>query len=133
MIQSMCLSHASLSSPPIFYLVTTIALSFNLFFMAGVHRAPVWNQEFQFLVKEADSQSLEIEVRDSNMTGRAVLGHVSFPLANLPPQSGSMIGLWLPVKPPYRAPGSPGSSFVLQEDEEGGEVLIDIIYRVSAI
>ena len=91
----------------------------------------MWNQEFQFLVKDPIGQSLEIEVRDSNMTGRAVIGFITFSLASLSPQSGSAMGVWLPVNPPHRPPGTPGSSFVLKEVEEAGEVLVDIIYRVS--
>ncbi|KAG1678854.1 hypothetical protein FOA52_003522 [Chlamydomonas sp. UWO 241] len=84
----------------------------------GGHRAPVWNQEFQFLVEDVASQVLTIHVRDSHLTGRVELGSVSIPLSSLPPRSMAMAKSWLPVLPSIE--GGP---------YEGGELLLDVTYK----
>lgn len=60
------------------------------------HRAPVWNQEFQFLVEDPTVQALEIWVRDSSITGRTEVGYARMPLSELP-KDGAM-DVWLPVE-----------------------------------
>lgn len=62
---------------------------------ASRHRAPVWNQEFQFLVEDPTVQTLEIWVRDTLMTGRSDLGHTELALADLP--TGGTLDMWLPL------------------------------------
>ncbi|PNH10918.1 hypothetical protein TSOC_002284 [Tetrabaena socialis] len=49
----------------------------------GRHRAPVWNQEFQFLVEDPNVQVLEMLVKDSHLTGRTEVGRASIRLADL--------------------------------------------------
>ncbi|KAK9822688.1 hypothetical protein WJX81_000906 [Elliptochloris bilobata] len=63
---------------------------------AGRHRAPVWNQEFQFLVENPTSQVLTISVHDSRITGRPDLGIVRLPLSRMP--SDGRMSAWLPVQ-----------------------------------
>lgn len=60
------------------------------------HRAPVWNQEFQFLVEDPTVQELELVIRDSPMTGRTEVGHARFSLSSLPTDGN--IDVWLPVE-----------------------------------
>ncbi|KAK9807914.1 hypothetical protein WJX73_000677 [Symbiochloris irregularis] len=63
---------------------------------AGSHRAPVWNQEFQLLVESPSSQVLEVQVLDSQLTGRPEVGHVSLPLSRIP--RDSTMTAWLPLQ-----------------------------------
>ncbi|DBA90515.1 TPA: hypothetical protein ACH3X1_003774 [Trebouxia sp. C0004] len=63
----------------------------------GSHKAPVWNQEFHFLVTDTTTQVLEIAIRDSHLTGRAGVGVVRVPLQQLP--LGGQQNMWLPVQP----------------------------------
>ncbi|KAL0042532.1 hypothetical protein WJX79_002601 [Trebouxia sp. C0005] len=63
----------------------------------GSHKAPVWNQEFHFLVTDTTTQVLEIAIRDSHLTGRAGVGVVRVPLRQLP--LGGQQDMWLPVQP----------------------------------
>lgn len=46
-------------------------------------------------VEDPVNQSLEIQVRDSHLTGRPLLGHTSFPLSRLP--ADGALDAWLPV------------------------------------
>ncbi|KAI7838615.1 hypothetical protein COHA_007622 [Chlorella ohadii] len=48
---------------------------------AGHHRAPVWNQDFQFLVEDTSNQVLEIWIGDSPMTGERTQGAVRLSLS----------------------------------------------------
>jgi hypothetical protein len=61
------------------------------------HRAPVWNQEFQFLVEDPTVQTLDILIRDSPITGRTDVGGARFKLADLPTDK-SAYDVWLPVE-----------------------------------
>jgi len=61
------------------------------------HRAPVWNQEFQFLVEDPSVQTLEILIADSPITGRTDVGGARFKLADLPTDR-STFDVWLPVE-----------------------------------
>lgn len=47
-------------------------------------------------MEDPAAQSLEVEVRDSHLTGRSVLGRVRVPLTRLP--SDSTLDAWLPVE-----------------------------------
>lgn len=60
------------------------------------HRAPVWNQEFQFLVEDPSVQAIEIVVRDSPITGRTDVGRAKFMLSQL--SRDSTVDVWLPVE-----------------------------------
>ncbi len=60
------------------------------------HRAPVWNQEFQFLVEDPTVQTLDILIGDSPITGRTEVGGAKFSLADLPTDR-STFDVWLPV------------------------------------
>lgn len=60
------------------------------------HRAPVWNQEFQFLVEDPTVQAIEIVVRDSPITGRTDVGRAKFMLSQL--SRDSTVDVWLPVE-----------------------------------
>ena len=83
---------------------------------AGRHRAPVWNQEFQLLVEDPASQTLNIEIRDSHITGRPDVGRVDYALASMP--RGGEVTLWLPVRAP------PGSG---ARDE--GQLQVILVYK----
>jgi hypothetical protein len=63
---------------------------------AGRHRAPVWNQDFQFLVEDPATQTLDIWIGDSPMTGRTEVGTASFPLQEL--AADGTADVWLPVE-----------------------------------
>ena len=117
---------------------------------AGRHGAPVWRQEFQFLVRatthaainnveiryvrvqamvsapfhvccprvqveDPAGQSLEVQVRDSHLTGRSLLGRVRVPLTRLP--SDSTLDAWLPVEGP--------------DGGRAGEIHLQITYKAS--
>ena len=49
-----------------------------------------------FQVEDAAAQSLKVQVRDSHLTGRTVLGHVTVPLRQLP--ADCTLDAWLPVE-----------------------------------
>jgi len=53
------------------------------------HRAPVWNQEFQFLVEDPSVQAIEVWIMDSPITGRTDVAYARVPLSELP-RNGSM-------------------------------------------
>jgi len=74
---------------------------------ASSHRAPVWNQEFQFLVEDPTVQKLEIWMRDSAMTGRADLGRTELVLMDLVP--GATLDMWLPLDTSKYGPERRGS------------------------
>lgn len=89
---------------------------------AGRHRAPVWNQEFTFLVEDPKAQqpgsrpqTLRISIRDSHLTGRPDVGWVDFVLRDIP-EDGT-ITTWLPVQP--TPPLTKGE----------GEILLDLTYK----
>ncbi|EIE26036.1 hypothetical protein COCSUDRAFT_61028 [Coccomyxa subellipsoidea C-169] len=94
---------------------------------AGSHRAPVWNQEFQFLVENPISQAtvssrlhhtvgvVTIRVCDSHITGRPDVGYVKFPLVRMP--SDGRTTAWLPVQ--SSVPGQRGQ----------GELHVQLIYK----
>jgi hypothetical protein len=65
-------------------------------------------------------QTLELQVCDSHMTGRVEVGTVSLPLNDLP-LDGSLHGVWLPLISPAGM------------KSEGGQVLLDVTYRVSRV
>ncbi|CAG9462662.1 unnamed protein product [Pedinophyceae sp. YPF-701] len=60
-------------------------------------RNPTWNQEFQFLVEDPMAQSLEIEVLDSPLTGRTIVGNASLPLKDLVTEPTKRV--WVPLGP----------------------------------
>ncbi|KXZ50227.1 hypothetical protein GPECTOR_17g864 [Gonium pectorale] len=87
----------------------------------GRHRAPVWNQEFQFLV-------LEMLVKDSHLTGRTEVGRASIKLVELlAAQScaeGGKVSMWVPLQPPAASYGITGGEAV-----PTGEVLVELSYK----
>eukprot|EP00210_Caulerpa_lentillifera_P007763 g7408.t1 len=83
--------------------------------LKGSHRRPIWNQEFEFLVENLQTQVLEVFIKDSHITGRPEVGKVEFPLDTLP-KDGSL-SIWLPIKQV-----SPGQS-------PTGELHLDISYK----
>ncbi|KAL4440462.1 hypothetical protein ABPG75_003463 [Micractinium tetrahymenae] len=97
---------------------------------AGRHRAPVWNQDFQFLVEDPSSQTLDLWIFDSPMTGRTEVGHASFSLNQLAADGSADV--WLPVEssmPGERTQGAVRLSISykqFQEDE------VDSGYRAAA-
>ena len=66
-------------------------------------------------VEDAAVQALEVQVRDSHLTGRSVVGHVRFPLARLRPDT--ILDAWVPVE------GVDGG--------RAGEVHLQLTYKVS--
>jgi hypothetical protein len=58
-------------------------------------------------VEDPAIQTLDIQVRDSHLTGRPLLGDVSFPLSRLP--ADGTLDAWLPVMDaqPLTAPAKP--------------------------
>eukprot|EP00798_Chlamydomonas_sp_ICE-L_P002501 gene2501-5458_t len=82
----------------------------------GKHRFPVWNQEFEFLVEDPNTQKVEISVKDSHITGRVDVGRIIIPISRLLPQ-GSFSG-WMPLLPPP-----------FRETEEGGEIWVGLTYK----
>lgn len=61
---------------------------------------------------------LEIEVRDAHLTGRVEVGYVRVPLYELP-ADGTLAGKWWKLQS------------VAGRTDEGGEVLLDISYKVG--
>jgi len=97
---------------------------------AGRHRHPVWNQEWTLLVEDLQAQTLDIQVRDSHLTGRPLIGHVSLPLSKVP--IDDTLDCWLPIQDaqPLAANARPAGELHLKlnykpfEDDEadsGGE------------
>ncbi|CAL8470275.1 g9817 [Coccomyxa elongata] len=82
---------------------------------AGSHRAPVWNQEFQFLVEDPITQVVTIRICDSHITGRPDVGYVKFPLVRMPADGRTTA--WLPVQ--SSIPGQRGQ----------GELHVQLIYK----
>ena len=58
-------------------------------------------------MEDPANQTLDIQVRDSHLTGRPLLGNVSFPLSRL--SSDGTLDAWLPVMDaqPLTAPAKP--------------------------
>jgi len=65
-------------------------------------------------VEDPAAQSLKVQVRDSHLTGRTVLGHVTVPLRQLP--ADCTLDAWLPVE------GVDGG--------RAGEVHLQLTYKV---
>lgn len=70
-------------------------------------------------VEDAANQTLEVQVRDSHLTGRALLGHVSFPLSRLPPDGA--LDAWLPVLDPQP---------ITANAKPVGEIHLKLTYKV---
>ncbi|CAD7700131.1 unnamed protein product [Ostreobium quekettii] len=81
----------------------------------GSHRAPLWNQEFELLVEDLDTQVLEVFIMDSHMTARPDVGKVVLPLARLRPDE--CLSVWLPVLP------------INAGQQAQGELKLDLTYR----
>ena len=79
------------------------------------HRAPVWNQEFQFLVEDPAVQQLELVIRDSPMTGRTEIGHARLHLSSL--SKDGTVDVWLPVE--STMPG----------ERQQGAVRLSVVYK----
>ena len=77
-------------------------------------------QRLPVQVEDPANQSLEIQVRDSHLTGRPLLGDVSFPLSRLP--ADGALDAWLPVMDaqPLTAPAKPV-----------GEIHLKFTYKVG--
>ena len=67
-------------------------------------------------MEDPAAQALEVQVRDSHLTGRTVLGHVTVPLRQLP--ADCTLDAWLPVD------GVDGG--------RAGEVHLQLTYKVAA-
>ena len=113
------------------------------------HRAPVWNQEFQFLVEDPSVQAIEVWIMDSPITGRTDVAYARVPLSELP-RNGSMdkwfalessmpgesnagsLRLSLTYKPFQDDDGDSGyreaaaQAFLLDEDLKESESIIDV-------
>ena len=74
---------------------------------ASVHRAPVWNQEFQFLVEDPQVQVLEVLIGDSPITGRTEVGRAKLALTDIPVDS--TMDVWLSVESSMPGEGSQGA------------------------
>ena len=68
-------------------------------------------------MEDAAAQSLEVQVRDSHLTGRTVLGHVMVPLRQLP--ADCTLDAWLPVD------GVDGG--------RAGEIHLQLTYKVQPL
>ncbi|GIL43724.1 hypothetical protein Vafri_1308 [Volvox africanus] len=94
----------------------------------GRHRAPVWNQEFQFLVEDPEIQVLEMLVKDSHLTGRTDVGRASIKLADLlvaqRGAEGGKLTMWVPLQPPVVSYGISGG-----EPVPTGDVLLELSYK----
>lgn len=62
------------------------------------------------------TQTLDVTVRDSHLTGRSEVGYVRFPLSAIPPDG--CIDVWLPVQP------------VVSGHKQEGELLLQLTYKV---
>jgi hypothetical protein len=91
-------------------------------------------------------QTLEIQVRDSHLTGRVEVGSATLHLSQIP-RDGSKFSIWLPLTPPSgyssarwngkgtagsvngtgASSGRGGSSRVASD----GEVLLEVTYKVG--
>ncbi|PNW86145.1 hypothetical protein CHLRE_02g074900v5 [Chlamydomonas reinhardtii] len=94
----------------------------------GRHRAPVWNQEFQFLVEDPGVQVLEMLVKDSHLTGRTEVGRASIRLEDLikaqQGAEGGKVSMWVPLQAPASSYG-----ITAAEDVPTGEVLVELTYK----
>lgn len=105
---------------------------------ASRHRAPVWNQEFQFLVEDPSVQKLEIFLRDSPMTGRTDVGRAILSLIDLP-KDGAFLDVWLQVESLMPGEGIQGAVHVsasykqFQDDEEDSGYREAAAYRESVL
>lgn len=85
-----------------------------------------WNQDFEFLVENHETQVLEIYVRDVPISGRTLLGTVRLPLSSLPPDR--TVSVWLPIAPaPIAAPEATASRRVGRE-RSAGELRLELTY-----
>lgn len=71
------------------------------------HGAPVWNQEFQFLVEDPSVQELELWIMDSPITGRTDVAYAKLTLTDLP--SDGILDAWFPLTSSMPAEKSGGS------------------------
>ncbi|GLC46337.1 hypothetical protein PLESTM_001859400 [Pleodorina starrii] len=94
----------------------------------GRHRAPVWNQEFQFLVEDPNVQVLEMVVKDSHLTGRTEVGRASIRLADIlaaqHKAEGGKVTMWVPLQPLAASYGITGGEAV-----PTGDVLVELSYK----
>ncbi|EFJ51225.1 hypothetical protein VOLCADRAFT_88088 [Volvox carteri f. nagariensis] len=94
----------------------------------GRHRAPVWNQEFQFLVENPEVQVLELLVKDSHLTGRTEVGRATIKLADVlvaqHSAEGGKLTMWVPLQPPAGSYGITGG-----EPVPTGDVLLELSYK----
>ncbi|KAG2425949.1 hypothetical protein HXX76_013322 [Chlamydomonas incerta] len=94
----------------------------------GRHRAPVWNQEFQFLVEDPGLQVLEMLVKDSHLTGRTEVGRASIRLEDLikaqQSAEGGKVSMWVPLQSP-----APSYGITSPENVPTGEVLVELTYK----
>ncbi len=80
------------------------------------------------VVVTCGAQELDLQVRDSHLTGRVEVGRASLPLSSIP-RNGERVSLWVPLTPPpayaSRAAAAGSSSH--------GEVLVEITYKVTVV
>lgn len=91
---------------------------------------PVWNQEFQFLVRNPDQQELEVQVYDSRWSLRKKYGVCHLPMSKL--QEGRPMRVWLPLTPestPEDQSDDAETSLPLVRRREGGEVQLEVTYK----
>ena len=98
----------------------------------GFHGNPVWNQDFQFLVKDALGEVLEVEVRDTKLTGKPDIGRLEIPLVRL--QEGTPLLVWHKVEPPLATSlaaitTSAGLAPAEPAGKGHGELLLEITYK----
>jgi hypothetical protein len=92
-------------------------------------------------------QKLEIQVRDSHLTGRVEVGSATLPLTQIP-RDGSKLTIWLPLTPPSGyssarwngkgpagaasgAGASSGRGAGTSRVASDGEVLLEVTYKVG--
>lgn len=91
---------------------------------------PVWNQEFQFLVRDPGQQELEVHVYDSRWSLRKKYGVCHLPMSQL--QEGRPMRVWLPLSPDVSPEGqaTDGDTMLpLLRRREGGEVQLEVTYK----
>ncbi|KAL6760842.1 hypothetical protein V8C86DRAFT_1006047 [Haematococcus lacustris] len=101
--------------------------------LPGRHRHPVWHQDFQFLVEDTQGQVLELQVRDSHLTGRVEVGTCRLPLAQVV-RAGGRLAMWLPLQPPLGHSGTPsvlrrGGGAAAEGQHPHGEVFVEVTYK----
>ena len=92
----------------------------------------MWNQDFQFLVKDALGEVLEVEVRDTKLTGKPDIGRLEIPLVRL--QEGTPLLVWHKVEPPLATSltaitTSAGLAPAEPAGKGHGELLLEITYK----